>query len=121
MTTTITAKATLQLVTFSPERKVFVGQEATISCGSDSYPAKVVEIRTVRGGMFEVDLQEFRFVGDKSKPLTVGHQDWLIRWDQPKGSVTTIKLHKDGSIVKAGRSGYRFTLGVARPYYCWEF
>ena len=119
-TATITAKATLQLVTFSPERKVFVDQEATISCGSDSYPAKVVEIRPVRGG-YEVDLRQFNFVWDKTKPGGQGHQNWIIEWDRPVGGVTTIKLHKDGSIVKAGRSGYRFTLGVARPYYCWEF
>jgi hypothetical protein len=99
------------------EKKIFVGQEASVGY-SDRTPAKVESIVRVKGG-WEITLREFAYKA-KANPedIKMGHQDWVILWDQPQSS-TTIKIHKDGSIFNI-HGGLKVSLGFANPYYCWE-
>lgn len=112
MTTT-----TLETITFAPGETITVGMEATIS-SLDSHPAKVAEIRRVRGG-YEVDFQEYAYHGDQTKDLRMGHQDWIIDWDKPT-YITTIRLRLSGKLMGKGH-GTCYTVGSARAYRCWEF
>ena len=110
---------TLNTIKFGDNPEIFVGQEATVSYGSDSYPGKVKEIRRVAGG-YELDIMEYGVKAtDKGKAIGIGHQEWEILWDQPK-SVTTVRLRLNGDLKKNQSFSYVF-MGHARYYYCWEF
>ena len=106
----------LQSLTFEEGKTIEVGMEASISLG-DTHPAKVAEIRRVKGG-YEIDFQEYSFRATNPETASMGHQNWTIEWDKP-ARLSTIKLDLKGK--PTSKTYRRFSLGVARAYYSWEF
>lgn len=107
----------LDTITFPDGNTLTVGMEASVSYCADTYPAKIEAIRRVRGG-YEVDFRHYGHKWDQTKPGGMGHQNWIICWDQP-GCCDTMKLHLDGKPTKG--NGYSVSIGHARFYHCWEF
>lgn len=109
---------TTTTIEFADGKKIFVGQECTISIG-DSYPAKVLEINRVRGG-WEITLQQYRYKAtEEGLKQGAGHQDWVILWDQPFGT-HIFKTNLKGKILNSG-DGYKYTMGKAHVHHVWEF
>jgi hypothetical protein len=103
------------------EMDIYEGLEATISYGSDSHAAKVSAIRETPAYLY-LELTEYAVHADQTKPLGMGHQEWIIDWDKPRSGVIKAKISKKtGKYVGEYKSFSSISLGHARYYYCWEF
>lgn len=78
-----------------PKPDAKIGDEATILCGRDRNPAKVVEIiKNKKGAISGYVLQEYKW---KMDPDGEGHSKEIL-WDQPNGEPALFKVVTHGKL-----------------------
>jgi hypothetical protein len=102
------------------EMDLEVGKEATISYGCDSHPAKISAMSETKA-FITMELTEYQYrATEKGKATGMGHQDWIIDWDQPLNGVVRAKVNKKTGKFVGPKSFAGISVGHARVYYCWE-
>ena len=97
-----------------------VGLGATAIWYSDRSVYTIVEVS--KSGR-SIVVQEDDVVADKSKPLGIGHQDWIIT-PNPNAPRIIVTLRSNGKWVIKGqgqKNGQRFLIGARDYYYDWTF